>query len=294
MITQLQFARARALAFAHSHEWGTAPLTPTLPAPAEAVAAAIEVQLDPDRSWPGLGFATAHTTGTGRLAWDVSESGSVDLWVRRPGSALTALRALERAAADAYHHAETVLRHASAAPDLRALLTGLCGEYLAYGSSAATDSPVGQGIAALRQGVTVLYADVASDGAVTVIETTREEVASDLDAAELRHWMVLRDALRALGLSLPADTRPEVTAALAAADEAGRLCSEAAQRRDALYRLPEAEQQAPAWQERLAAATAEADTLYQAAERACAADIRRRHVEMARRVRGADLAEGCE
>lgn len=229
-VTPIQFRRAQALARAHEHEWGdvdvivnggpdprqSSPGTPkvllTLPASKESVSEAIEAALVPHRSMPGIGFGVAHTTRTGRLSWEVHPSGAVDLDVRRPGATLCALRRLGDAAKTAWH---------GVGVEVRATLTALAGEGLDSGYQSA-DSLLVQELRRLDRGVSVLFASVGSDSSVEVTEKTRWDVASDEDAAEFRHWLTLRDALRSLGLDIPAAStlRPQVAAALVEYDAA--------------------------------------------------------------------------
>lgn len=229
-VTPAQFRRAQALARAHGHEWGgvdatvngdpdprqPSPGTPkatlALPAAQEAVAAAIEAALDQHRSMPGIGFGVAHATGTGRLSWEVHPGGAVDLDVRRPGSALCALRRLGESAKTAWH---------GAGEEFRSALTALAGEGLPNGYQSA-DSLLAQELRRLERGVSVLFASVGADSSVEITEKTRWDVTSDEDAAEFRHWLTLRDALRSLGLDIPAapTLRPQVAAALAEYDAA--------------------------------------------------------------------------
>lgn len=251
-ITAPQLRAAYALARAHGHEWASLDLQVVslqrhdpeklpqlvimghdtvvstdqgaaiaLPAPAADLADFFEAALG-DRSMPGLPFSTAHTTGSGRLSWAVEADGSVVLTVRRPGSTLVALRALDAAAKTAWSGAEA----------LRPLLEGLAGEGLRHGYS--SDSPLSVAMRDASAGVPVLTCTVAPGGKVTILEATRWDTTSDEDSAELRHWLALRDALGVLGRALP-DVRAEVASAIGAFDAACAPVQAARRVRDASY-----------------------------------------------------------
>lgn len=251
-ITAAQLRSAYALARAHGHEWASVDLQVeslqrhdpeklpqivivghdtvvstdqgaalALPAPAADLAEFFEAALG-ERSMPGLPFATAHTTGSGRLTWAVEADGSVVLTVRRPGATLLALRALDTAAKTAWSGAES----------LRPLLEGLAGQGLRHGY--ASESPLGAAIHDASAGVAVLTCTVAPGGEVAITEATRWDTTSDEDSAELRHWLTLRDALAVLGHTLPRlDVRAEVASAIDAFDAACAPVQAARRVRDA-------------------------------------------------------------
>lgn len=253
-ITAAQLRAAYALARAHGHEWASVDLRVVslqrhdpeklpqivivghdtvvstdrgaalaLPAPAADLAEFFEAALG-ERSMPGLPFATMHTTGSGRLSWVVEADGSVVLTVRRPGATLLALRALDAAAKTAWSGAES----------LRPLLEGLAGDGLRHGYSST--SPLSAAMRDASAGVPVLKCTVLPDGLVLIDEATRWDTTSDEDAAELRHWLTLRDALRSLGRTLPRmDVRAEVRSAIDAFDAACEPVQAARRVRDASY-----------------------------------------------------------
>lgn len=230
MITAIQFRRAQALARAHSHEWsGVAVDMPgdldpyqserlalVLPAPFTEVRGKIENFLG-DRDIPGLDFSTTHTTGSGRLTWEVYSDGSVRIEVRRPGSKLLALRSLAKAAKEVWYGVS----------ELQPLLQELAGD-LTY-NSCDHESPLGQAIDDLTDGVTVLAIATNSDSTIgDITETTRWDVTDDNDAVELRHWVVAQEALAAIGVTLAQDqVRPEVWAALTTLANARQVITEA-------------------------------------------------------------------
>lgn len=251
-ITAAQLRAAYALARAHGHEWASVDLRVVslqrhdpeklpqivvvshddvvstdqgaalaLPAPVADLAEFFEAALG-ERSMPGLPFATAHTTGSGRLSWAVEADGSVVLTVRRPGATLVALRALDAAAKTAWVGAEA----------LRPLLEGLAGQGLRHGY--ASESPLSAAIHDASAGVAVLTCTVAPGGEVTIVEATRWDTTSDEDSAELRHWLTLRDVLVVLGRTLPA-VRAEVQSAISAFDAACAPVHAARRVRDASY-----------------------------------------------------------
>lgn len=101
VITRTAFDSALALAGAHGHRWASLSNHPAVAAalataPRDddhldltALEAAFDAAEDDedDRQFGGLGFALSHTTGSGRLSWDVEADGVVTLAVSRPSLA---------------------------------------------------------------------------------------------------------------------------------------------------------------------------------------------------------------
>ncbi len=126
-ISKLAFTRALSLARAHGHAWTCHTEHPAVaailagPAPydARALAEAFEWAADEDdsRRPAGLGFSLAHTTGSGRLSWDIADdqdafrpSGMVRLTVSRPSLAWR-VWAAQREAATALVETEPMVGH---------------------------------------------------------------------------------------------------------------------------------------------------------------------------------------
>lgn len=90
ILSAAQIAAARTLAAAYGHEWACWP--EDRPATADEIHAYVIARRHPD-ALPGITgpFAAAegvirHTTGTGRLTWEVGEDGGTVLVVCRPGN----------------------------------------------------------------------------------------------------------------------------------------------------------------------------------------------------------------
>lgn len=115
-ISKLAFTRALSLARAHGHAWTCHTEHPAVaailagpePYDARALAEAFEwaAAEDDSRRPAGVGFSLSHTTGSGRLSWDIADdqdafrpSGTVHLTVSRPSLAWRVWAAQRDAAA---------------------------------------------------------------------------------------------------------------------------------------------------------------------------------------------------
>lgn len=115
-ISKLAFTRALSLARAHGHAWTCHTEHPAVaailagpePYDARALAEAFEwaAAEDDSRRPAGVGFSLSHTTGSGRLSWDIADdqdafrpSGTVRLTVSRPSLAWRVWAAQRDAAA---------------------------------------------------------------------------------------------------------------------------------------------------------------------------------------------------
>jgi len=139
-LTDGQFVLAHALALAYGHEWATAlDSTSALRDPEEIAENTRQVRWEdsmagieaPEMEDPGTGYEdeqgmVVHTTGTGRLSWEIFPCGTVQLFVCRPagkvlGVSVTPDEKIEAWAFDDALYAERHIR--ALLPALEALET---------------------------------------------------------------------------------------------------------------------------------------------------------------------------
>lgn len=242
MISYAAYQRARALATAHGHEWTQVQPAMTFPIELSACVAAHEELLqaqDDGTRQRGIAFSLSHTTGSGRLSWEIWNDGTVDLWVRTPGERLASVRALRLAVIDADRAFPASLGDKDGDVAALARLLDALRDYAGPGLLSRIERDE-------SKGVIVLSATVSPSGVVTCTPHYETLQADGLGGPSTRHWMTLRTTLRALGLALPVPSQiaavfAEYDTACTQRDELAREqgwdSAEVARKRDEIERI---------------------------------------------------------
>lgn len=250
MISYAAYQRARALATAHGHEWTQVQPAMTFPIELSACVAAHEELLraqDTEGSrQAGIAFSLSHTTGSGRLSWEIWNDGTVDLFVRSPGQRLAVLRDLRHAVLDADRCFDE-----KRGAETRGTLAEETDEASLAHVLAILRNHDGNGLLARMEraeskGVILLTATVSPAGQVSITPQFGAIQADGRGGPSNRHWICLRDVLRSLGLAMPvsleiAEMLRQYDAAQRKVDERSRGALEcqncyAEAERDAIYK----------------------------------------------------------